>query len=75
MTQLLQSLLNLQSLDDALVEMKRKKEDIPIRILTFEKELQSAGHTLDTNKKRLQEAVRAQRKVEKELEESVEQLK
>ena len=75
MTQLLQSLLNLQSLDDALVEMKRKKEYIPIRILTFEKELESARNILDTNKKRLQEAVRAQRKVEKEFEESVEQLK
>jgi hypothetical protein len=75
LSQLLQSLLNLQRLDDALLDMERVKEEIPIRILAFEKELEEAENKLETDKKRLQEATRTQRRIEKELEEGQEQLK
>ncbi|MEW6441526.1 MAG: C4-type zinc ribbon domain-containing protein [bacterium] len=75
MSQLLESLLSLQKLDDALVEMERKKEELPARIVAAERELESARSALEANKKALSETQREQRRLEKDLEEGVEQLR
>lgn len=75
MSQLLQSLLDLQRLDDTLQEMKKRKQEIPARLQACEKELESARTRLEEVRRRHQEAVRNQRRLEKELEESMEQLR
>lgn len=75
MSQLLQSLLDLQRLDDALQEMKKRRKEIPARIQACEKELESARSRLEELRRRHQETIRNQRRLEKELEESVEQLR
>ncbi len=75
MSQLLQSLLDLQRLDDTLQEMKKRRKEIPARIQACEKELESARNRLEEMRRRHQETVRNQRRLEKELEESVEQLR
>lgn len=75
MSQLLQSLLHLQRLDDTLQEMKKRRQEIPARIRACEKELETARSRLEELRKRHQETLRNQRRLEKELEESMEQLR
>jgi len=75
LSQLLESLLHLQRLDDTLQEMRKRKQEIPAQMRAFEQELESARNRLEDLRKRHQEAVRSQKRLEKELEESMEQLR
>lgn len=75
MSQLLESLLHLQRLDDTLQEMKKRKKEIPAQMRACEQELESARNRLEDLRKHHQETVRKQRRLEKELEESMEQLR
>lgn len=75
MSQLLESLLALQQLDDRISEIERKKDEIPARIRAGETSFKTAGQKLAEEKDRLQDAARRQRALERELQEGQEKRK
>ena len=74
MSNLLQSLLHLQQLDDKLLEMEQNKREFPDQILAWQKEFDEDKKGLEEKKKRQKDATLKQRNLEKELEESNQQL-
>ena len=74
MSHLLQSLLNLQQLDDKRLQMEQIKQEIPEQILGREKEFEEDKKNLGEKKKRKKDATLKQRTLEKELEENTQQL-
>jgi len=71
----LQSLLNLQKLDDALRQTLKRKLELPKEIEGLEHSLENEKMTLETSRSILKQSMREQHKLEKELNESVDLLK
>jgi len=74
LSNLLDALLCLQQLDDKLLNMGRKQQEIPEQVQAWEKAFQEETERLEDQKKRHKEAILRQRNLEKELEESNQQL-
>jgi len=70
----LKSLLNLQQVDDHLLDLELKLQQIPARIREVEKSLEEEKQGLESEKRRLKEALLRQRTLDKQLEESVQQI-
>jgi len=71
----LQLLLNLQRVDDSLREALQKQHDLPERIKEQETKLEEEKQRLEGLRLSLKQTTLEQRRLEKELNESVEQLK
>jgi len=67
--------LNLQKLDDSLKHTLQKKQTLPQKITDLENALESEKTALETYRVNLKQAIKEQHKIEKELNESVEQVK
>jgi len=72
---ILESLLYLQKLDNSLLEIEQRKQDIPARIQALESEMKQKREFLADEKQRLKDMTLKQRSLEKELSEGVEQIK
>jgi predicted nucleic acid-binding Zn-ribbon protein len=70
----LQTLLELQRMDDELAEKGRRQQEIPQQLLSSDRAFDEASDKLESQKQSLQDAIMKQRALEKELQASTEQL-
>jgi predicted nucleic acid-binding Zn-ribbon protein len=71
----LQLLLKLQKVDDTLRQTLKKNQDLPRKIQELGKNLEDDKAAFETSQMNLKQATREQHKLEKELNESIDQLK
>ncbi len=75
MSILLQSLLNLQHLDDKLSEIKLKKKEIPAKVIMLENKFNEEKKKFEDQQQQAKDSSLRQKQLEKELQEGQEELK